>query len=293
MSETEVGTSGLLAPDALSGVQIALSASESPDLPRLGLLDIHFRLALAETARSVLVGGGRLAYGGHLNADGYTAFMIRELHRYSRRDRPLTVCLAWSEHRRMALASLTKQEEELGLFGEIICLDPNGEVVAFDAGRGADADNNIESAIVEQSLTSMRKHLAAKCHGLLVLGGKREGFQGQLPGVLEEVLMFMEQGKPVYPAAGFGGTIFELIKIIDPQTAQWFPALQNGAVPDAKFTTALKRVETTVANRGWAALKNGLSDDDNRRLATTHRPSEIAALISLGLGRNFSKDKKT
>lgn len=293
MSETEVGTSGLLDPDALAGVQIALSASESPDLQRLGLLDIHFRLALAETARSVLVGGGRLAYGGHLDDDGYTAFMIRELHRYSRRDGPLSVYLAWSEHRRMELASLTKQEEDLGMFGEIICLDPDGAVVAPSAGRGAGPEATIDSAVVEQSLSSMRRHLAAKCQGILVIGGKREGFQGQLPGVLEEVLLFIKQGKPVYPAAGFGGTTFDLVKVIDQDAGTWFPALPDAAAADDRLTQGLKLISEAVANRGWAALNNGLSDDDNRRLATTHRPSEIAALISLGLGRHFSSNKKS
>jgi hypothetical protein len=32
-------------------------------------------------------------------------------------------------------------------------------------------------------------------------------------------------------------------------------------------------------------LKNGLSDEENRRLAASHRSSDIAALVSLGLGR--------
>jgi len=32
-------------------------------------------------------------------------------------------------------------------------------------------------------------------------------------------------------------------------------------------------------------MKNGLGDDENRRLAASHRPSDIAALVSLGLGR--------
>ena len=181
MSETEVGRTGLLAPDALSSVQIAMSTSESPDLARLGLLDIHFRLALAETARSVLGGGGKLAYGGHLNDDGYTAFMIAELHRYSRRDRPLSVYLAWSEHRKMELTSLKKQEEDLGLFGEIICLDQEGTAVAPAAGRGNAPEVVGDCALVESSLTAMRGHIAAKCQGLLLVGGKREAFQGQLP----------------------------------------------------------------------------------------------------------------
>lgn len=36
---------------------------------------------------------------------------------------------------------------------------------------------------------------------------------------------------------------------------------------------------------GWSALRNGLNDDQNRHLAVTHRPAEIARLVNLGLGR--------
>jgi SLOG cluster2 len=81
----------LLKPDALGGIKISVSASHSPDLARVGLVETHFRLALAEIARSVLVSGGKLAYGGHLDPNGYTAMLIKELHRYSRRDRPLRI----------------------------------------------------------------------------------------------------------------------------------------------------------------------------------------------------------
>lgn len=40
-----------------------------------------------------------------------------------------------------------------------------------------------------------------------------------------------------------------------------------------------------VGTQGWSALRNGLTDDQNRHLAVTHRPAEIAMLVSLGLGR--------
>jgi len=54
--------STLLPAGALRGTCIGISVAESPDLERLGLLEIHFRLAMAEIARSVLVSGGTLAY---------------------------------------------------------------------------------------------------------------------------------------------------------------------------------------------------------------------------------------
>jgi hypothetical protein len=84
--------------------------SESPDLGRLGLLEIHFRLALGEIARCVLVSGGTLAYGGHLRQEGYTIFLIQELQKYGRRDSPLLVCLAWQEHRELKLSELAERQ---------------------------------------------------------------------------------------------------------------------------------------------------------------------------------------
>src|SRR5688572_6584075 len=124
----------LLPPDALAGIRLGISVSDSPDLLRLGLLEAHFRMALGEIARCVLVSGGQLAYGGHLQPHGYTSFLVQELERYSRRDRPLRVCLAWSEHRRMTLSALSAEKTKLGLYGEIVCLDADGVVV--DAAIG-------------------------------------------------------------------------------------------------------------------------------------------------------------
>jgi hypothetical protein len=45
------------------------------------------------------------------------------------------------------------------------------------------------------------------------------------------------------------------------------------------------RLRALFVKPGWAGLNNGLADHENRRLAASHRPSDIAALVSLGLGR--------
>ncbi len=103
----------LLPPDALRGQRIGVSVSQSPDLDRLGLRETHFRLAVAEIARAILVAGGTLAYGGHLDPEGYTSFMVQELQRYSRTDQPLRVCLAWQEHRRLLLSELRRRQRGL------------------------------------------------------------------------------------------------------------------------------------------------------------------------------------
>ena len=46
------------------------------------------------------------------------------------------------------------------------------------------------------------------------------------------------------------------------------------------------RLLSEVVNRpGWSRPDNGLRPEENTRLAATHRPSEIANLVTLGLGR--------
>jgi len=281
-------TRELLAADALKGIRIALSASESPDFERLGLLDTHFRLALAEIARSVLVGGGKLAYGGHLDPSGYTAYLVNELHRYSRRDQPLLICLPWSEHRRVALSFLSKQKDELGLFGEIVCLDRDGNVVKPEDDRADAASPETDANVRQRGLSAMRKHIVTKCDGLVVLGGRKAGFQGRIPGILEEVLAFLEAKKPVYLAGGYGGATLDAVGKVESAAAEWLPTITSDS-PDPRLTQGLSEIDAIVSGRGWAALDNGLTDDENRRLAATHRPSEIAALVSLGLGRRFSR----
>lgn len=278
----------LLDADALAGLRIAVSASESPDLARLGLVETHFRLALGEIARSVLVGGGKLAYGGHLEPEGYTAFLSQELHRYSRRDRPMRVYLAWQEHRRFSLDDLDQQRQELGLFGDIVCLDPRGEPVDPREARGAAPEIVNDAELRGRSLTSMRQFMAKDTHARVLIGGRRSGFQGSLPGVLEEALISLKQGQPIYLVGGFGGVALDIIKALRVDDGTWIP-IQEDTSRDERLLAGIAELEVIASGEGRRGLSNGLDDAENRQLAATHRPTEIAALISLGLGRRFSR----
>jgi hypothetical protein len=276
----------LLKPNALSGIRIAISASESPDLLRLGLVETHFRLALAEIARSVLVSGGKLAYGGHLDPDGYTAMLVRELHRYSRRDQPLRIYLAWQEHRKLARAEFDKQLENLGLFGEIVCLNPAGKTVAWGDGRGDDPEPVTDATTRREALSGLRTHMAQHESGRVIVGGKRSGFEGTMPGVLEEAVTSIANGQPLYVAGGFGGVAADIAMRLGMLDRKWLPALADAPAHEPGLVTGLNELSMVVKNQGWP--QNGLSNAENARLAATYRPSEIAALVSLGLGRRFS-----
>lgn len=277
----------LLKPDSLRDVRIAISVSESPDLARLGLVETHFRLALGELARSVLVSGGKLAYGGHLGPDGYTAMLMKELQRYNRRDRPLTVYLAWQEHRRLSKAELQKQVEELGLAGEIIFLGINGQPIQQSEREEDTPVSETDPEICRRALSALRSYMAQHTSGRVIIGGKRSDFDGDMPGVLEEAIASIEMRQPLYVVGGFGGIASDIAVRAGRLNPDWLPPKFQANSPDYRVSAGLDRLFHLGGERGWP--DNGLSDGENAVLAATYRPSEIAALVSLGLGRRFAR----
>ena len=277
----------LLPKDALAGIRMGISVSERPDLARLGLLETHFRLALGEIARSVIVSGGNLMYGGHLQPDGYTSFLVHELQRYGRRDEPLHVCLAWTEHRKLSKSELSSQEKELGLLGKIICLGESGDIVDPCAERDEAPSPMSDQTTKESSLTSLRDYMTEHTNGRILLGGKLRDFQGSLPGLAEEALLMLEHGKSLYLAGGFGGVTSHIASALGVSTVT-APEYPNSAPPDNRFVEGMRRIREFASGPEWKGLDNGLTDEENQHLASTHRPSEIATLLSLGLGRRFA-----
>lgn len=233
------------------------------------------------------LGGGQLAYGGHLDPEGYTSFLVQELHRYSRRDRPLHIFLAWQEHRRLSLGVLEEQKKSLGLYGDITCLDTNGNKIDPARGRLEDPVPETDDGVRKESLTSLRRYIAENTDGRIFIGGRREGFQGDLPGLVEEAILALETGQPVYLAGGFGGVTLDIVRALEVDDGTWFPEGPNAHAPDERLAMGLRKLADIRNQPSWAGLENGLSDEENQRLVATHRPSEIAALISLGVGRQF------
>lgn len=275
----------LLGPDALRDVRVGISVSESPDLGRLGLVETHFRLALGEIARAVLVGGGLLAYGGHLKPDGYTPFLVQEIDRWNRHDEPLLVCLAWSVHRATALSDLERFKHALRLLGRMVCLDPDGAEIDCTAGRDEAAHIIEDPNGQRRALTGMRRYIQQHTSARVLLGGKRSGFQGEIPGLMEEALLALEAKQPIYLAGGFGGVTADIIRALGVDDGSWLPSDPSAGPRDPRLEDGYARLAAHAARPQWCGLGNGLDDDENRRLAATHRPSDIAALVSLGIGQ--------
>jgi hypothetical protein len=288
MRRSDDRKSELLSPDALKNIRVAISVSESADLHRLGFVETHFKLAIGEIARSVLVGGGKLAYGGHLDPNGYTTFLVQELQRYSRRDRPLRICLATQEHRLLPRDELQSKKDDLGLLGEIICLDSNGNPLDWDTAISLPQDGVADPTLRQQSLTAMRRYMAQHSNARILIGGRQSGFEGSIPGLIEEAILSLQYEQPLYLAGGFGGVTVDIIKALGVDDGNWLPPKDHQMPRDQHLENGLEQLSKYPKRKGWKGLNNGLTDDENRQLGATHRPTEIAALISLGLGRRFT-----
>ena len=276
----------LLKHDSLDRVRLAISVSGSTDLSRLGLMESHFKLTLGEVVRSVLVAGGGVSYGGHLSADGYTSFMANELHRFGRRTRPFHVVLAHHEHAKKTEGELRGQIETLGLYGQIIALSADGKQVDPFFQRSSDPAT-VDGLQQEQSLTSMRRFLTENSSAKLLMGGKRKDFQGAMPGLLEEAILAVEAAQPVYFAGGFGGITSDLMRALEIDGGEWLPQYPKLNTSELHVVPNLEKLKEAWLKNGMACCNNGLTEEERLVLAISHRPSEIATLVSLGLGRRF------
>jgi len=226
-----------------------------------------------------------LAYGGHLSPEGYTPFLVHEIERWNRHDEPLLVCLAASVHRGTALTALREFERDLGLLGRIVCLDPDGAEVDPAVGRSEAPVRIVDPAEQRRALTSMRHYMQQHTGARVFLGGKRSGFQGEVPGLMEEALLAVAAEQPIYLAGGFGGVTADIIRALGVDDGSWLPPDASAEPPDPRWEAGYARLVAHTTRPRWRGLGNGLDAAENRRLAATHRPSDIAALVSLGIGR--------
>jgi hypothetical protein len=153
--------------------------------------------------------------------------------------------------------------------------------VPADAHRGPDPAP-VDDADIAPSLTGLRRYLTSITDARVLLGGKEEGYQGDAPGIIEEALLAIEAGQPIYLAGGFGGATATVAHAACRTSSRWPPR----EPVDNQWT---QRVAETIAATGWRLDRNGLSDVENRKLATTHRPSEAASLVASGLARAIAR----
>lgn len=234
----------------LKDTKIALSMSESTDIADQGLSLLHLEAAMLEISRYMLVKGATLAYGGHLGAKGYTQklFELSQAHAGLEFERIVNY-MGWPmrptdemESDVISVAHIEKLPRPEGVNEEMhkdFVPDPIPEAprpFAF----GADG-SVLHRFAWARGMTEMREFQADRSRSgvkaRIVIGGKfgppekaRPGqpaekwYAGRIPGVLEEVVLSVQAGQPVFLIGAFGGTarlVMDIMRGIDRTEATW------------------------------------------------------------------------
>jgi hypothetical protein len=252
-------------PEPKPGFNLGVSVSESPDLARLGLTETHVKMALGEVARATLIARGRITYGGHLEPEGYTAFLIHECEKHGVRNRALIGCVPLPVHAPLAAEQIQVHRSRMGLLGRYVYLDADGNVVDQPGVRRESGVQDIDQETTVRALTGLRSYMTANTDGRVVLGGARSGYQGRMPGVIEETIMSIQAGKPVFIAGGFGGAAGDIATELGLDPERWLD------LPDRATDADLVELHAAATEAGWDPTSNGLTNDQNHQLAISGR----------------------
>jgi hypothetical protein len=244
--------------DKLVGVSV--SDPGKAENERHGTLNAHTRHAFVEIVRQIFAAGGSFAYGGHLEAEGYTDTLLSLLRTYSLADRPA----AERVHQYLARPtreSLTAQQElDLATYATPV------EVPAVGEG-----DDRVALA---REFTAMRELMNEDIDARIVMGGKLVGYVGRWPGVVEEAYLAIEHGRCVYVVGGLGGAAERVARAV---RGEWPSDLEADPEVPGRSQDELRAIFD------GADLRNGLDDEENEQLMCTTDLDLIVALILRGL----------
>lgn len=283
-----------LQPDDVIGVSVSEPAPE--ELVALGMSDLHVRHAFVEIVRHVLALGGSIAYGGDLRVAGYTEALFDLVRAYNPRhltgpDRVHSF-LAWplwtdlTPAQRADLANVATIVEVSAPDGAPSELPPPGDRSPADL------------LWMSRSLSQMRKEMGRGIRARVVLGGRVSGQQGLLPGAVEEAVVAIKIGGPLYVIGGFGGCGRVLASALHGGSpVELTPEYQRQRTPryDELYRIAesvgaapsFDEVGQMLREAGLDNLGNGLDAAENERMMTTDDVDDLVSLILRGL-RNLT-----
>ncbi len=149
-------------------------------------------------AREIWTHGGAIAYGGHSQTSGLTARLKEELQTLPRR---LSKVEQPPEPARLHVFA-THEDAAPGERVETVRISSLPGLPGA-SGPGMDA-SDFTLARAEQ-LFRMRWLSTCRARARVVLWGKVKGSSGRMPGILEEVVLSLALGQPLYLIGAFGG----------------------------------------------------------------------------------------
>lgn len=273
---------------SILGRSLQLSVSASQDLKPLGYANHHMLDIVLSMARHVTRYGGRVNYGGDWREKGFTEYIAEEVKGRDRPSGPAPVrnYLSWSVIASMnseELKRLTSLSNPYWRYIEIVLLQEDGNELEFD-----DIKFPISRPVSENrtaSLTNMRKRIRNDSDAHFIIGGQQARRGRQLPGIVEEFLLAMDAGHPIYLSAAFGGAALTVARALNLEVGRLFEDIPQS---DSLITRIRDEVGPERLSRPKEILRNGLTEGEATKLLTSHRVNDAVSLTLLGLSRVFA-----
>jgi hypothetical protein len=283
---------------ALHGVRLGISISESAGSQGLGFDAEEVNRTVERLCRDMLAQGAGLIFGHDWRAGGVMERVLGFAQTYQQPadGEPLLINLVpWPDGPALS-------PEERDFLSDVLRIEPIGLPPAL-AGKTEKAlgDRTEGRAYLRaRALTRLRRELTERCTARVCLGGKTRGYQGRLPGIVEEALFALEADRPLYLSAIFGGATADTINALSGQPmppdpwepadgfADAFAALANRTEPgepDAELDPRGVWRRLSAIGLAKLAKDNGLSADENERLFRAQSASEVIDWIVVGLTR--------
>lgn len=231
----------------LEGKYIAISISNSEDAHKYGVGQEMLDDISIEISKHILKACGKMIYGGVLRDGSFTELFANLSDQYG---------------------AFEKSASTVRYFKNFIAW-PNYETITA-ADENKYDHNRVELVRVEKaddkptSLTKMRVEMENNAHARIVVGGRMMGYSGIMPGIIEEFKIAIEADHPVYVVGGFGGA------------ARYIANVLSGVTEVEDSFAWMKGLN--ISN-----LRNGLSEEENKRLFVSTNAMEIVSLILKGL----------
>lgn len=278
-------------------VGILISDSMEKELRETGQTIKHLYGLSQMISNYILGSGATLIYGGDLRQGGYTELLLQEAqvlkNRLNTADIHIKNYVSWPIYLKdtAEVKKWKAKYKELLKMKEIPIENTVLSLVKSDK-EFLYPDTVEKHWIWSKSLTKMRNCMVGECDVCICAGGKKNGYTGKLPGVLEEILIAIERGLPVYLIGGFGGIVHDVCeylqhgKISDSLTEQW--QVENGMEYKellCKYAENGENIEYDLILKKLKEvnLKNGLTEEENYILFNTVYTDEAVRLILKGL----------
>lgn len=304
-----------------AGIQtVAVSLSNAPDTDLYGGSPEHLATFADDLVMYLLVAGLRVAYGGVLGHDAlqkgvidgddinYVERLLAMVRSHSlllsgvvgKPPVPIENWVAWPIHCRFGDAELRNYGQEATL--KDLPAPPDLDVTAQELNASPDGflppDTPARRYAWARSLTFMRTSMRERTSARIAMGGRLKGYQGLWPGVLEEGVIALRNGQPLYLLGLFGGAARLLIDALRGEPREELTSARLSTLPGSdELRREYRRRGHTVPTpedlaielkqRGAsglsAVLNNGLSEDENTELVSSDDPQRIVALVLEGL----------